>query len=505
MKDKKSLFINILFVLSVISLVLFASELFINKLFPTNYRLISIALLILIHIIIGFVLINYNKKIVYIISTIVLVLLLLAQTVAAIYVYRTYTGYNSRVSENTKKKVVFYIITLKTNKQVNTIEDMKTASVYYDKHETKEDLANIKEDINKVNNKIKYVEGSGALELAKNLLKGKIKYMLLNESKLPIIEEGISEFRKAYKIVKLYSNSEKDKIEIEKNELTNAINTKSDQSFNILISGGDAYEDLQSDLRSDVNIILTINPKTHNILITHIPRDSYVMMRDLGYDKLTHSSTYGIRTLIGTIEDLLETDINYYVKINFASLENIVDALGGVNVYNDYEFTSRTKGFYFPYGKLELNGEESLEFVRERYSLPSGEFDRGKNQMKVLTAILNKAISPSVVFNYTSVLDTVLDSMITNFPSSKITEIVNDQIKTMASWTIESHQIEGEPVNGLYSYTMPDYDLAFIELDEDEIIQATQRIKKVLGNNVEESKEKERRYVDDNTENEDWD
>lgn len=514
MKDKKDLFINILYVLSILSLIFFASQLFINKLLPTNYRFIIVVVLTIIYLVIGFILVKHcNNKIVYIISSVFLVLLLLVQTVAGLYIFRTYSGYNSRLSENNKKKTVFYIITLKTNKQVNTVEDMKMASVYYDKHDSKEDLDILKEEIERVNDKIKYVEGSGALELAKNLINGKIKYMLLNESRIPIIEEGISEFRQAYKVVKLFGDSKDDKIEIEREDRTNAKNTELGQSFNLLISGGDSYGGLEYDLRSDVNILLTINPESHKILITQIPRDSYVMMRDLGYDKLTHSSTYGIKTLIGTIEDLLETDINYYVKVNFNSLEDIVDALGGINVYNDYEFTSRTKGLYFSHGQLELNGEESLEFVRERYSLPNGEFDRGKNQMKVLTAIINKAISPSILFNYTSVLDTVLDSIITNFPASKITEMINEQIRTMASWSIESHQIDGEPVGGLYSYTMPEYSLSFVELYEEEINEANKRIKRILGKNVVESVEileesietVEEVYEDDNTEDVDWD
>lgn len=506
MKDKKNILINIVYVLSIFSLVFFASQLFINNLLPVNYRYIAVGVFVLVYIIIGTVLLKYsNNKIVYIISTVFLVLLILFQTVAGVYIYRTYSSYNSKVSEVKTKKTVFYIITLKNNTQVNTVEDMKKATIYYDKHDSKEDLDILKEEISRVNDKLEYAEGSQALELASDLINSKIKYMLLNEARLPIIEEGISEFRQAYKVIKLFSDSLDDRIEIERENLQTAKDIEAGQSFNLFISGGDSYGGLEYDLRSDVNILLTINPEKNKILITQIPRDSYVMMRNLGYDKLTHSSTYGIETLIGTVEDLLETDINYYVKVNFNSLEDIVDALGGVSVYNDYGFTSRTKELYFPSGQIELNGIEALEFVRERYSLPNGEFDRGKNQMKVLTAIINKAVSPSIVFNYTSVLDTALDSIITNFPSSKITEMINEQISSMASWSIESHQIGGYPVWGLYSYTMPDYSLSFVQLYEEEVMAATERIKKTLGNNIEESIDSvDEIYEDDKTEDGDW-
>lgn len=521
MKDKKSLLINIIYILSIFSLIFFASQLFINNLLPANYRYIAVGVLALIYIIIGILLIKQrNNKIVYIVTAVFLVLMLLVQTVAGAYIYKTYSSYNSKIEEVKTRKTVFYIITLKTNEQVDTIEDMKKATVYYDKHDSQEDLEILKEEVSRVNNEIDYVEASGALELANDLINSKIKYMLLNEARLPIIEEGISEFRQAYKVVKLSSSSDDDKIEIERENKPSAKDIEAGQSFNLFISGGDSYGGLEYDLRSDVNILLTINPEDNKILITQIPRDSYVMMRDLGYDKLTHSSTYGIETLIGTIEDLLETDINYYVKVNFNSLEDIVDALGGISVYNDYEFTSRSKKLFFPVGQLDLDGVEALEFVRERYSLPNGEFDRGKNQMKVLTSIINKAISPSIIFNYTSVLDTVLDSIVTNFPSSKITEMINEQISSMASWQIESHQIDGYPVGGLFSYTMPDYSLSFVQLYEDEVIAATERIKRTLGNNVEESidsvdeiyeDEDTEYYIEDdstedyNTEDGDWD
>ncbi|MGY3775962.1 LCP family protein [Helcococcus sueciensis] len=504
MNEEKSIISNIFFVLSTISLVLFASQLFVNELLPSKYRFILIMFLVLMHLIFGFLVIKYSqKKILNIVLSIILGLLILIQSVGAFYIYRTYSKFNSKIAESETKKVSYSIITLKNNHNVDTVVDMKSATIYYDKHENKEDIDLLRSETDKINKKLKYVEGKGAIPLANDLLEGKIKYMILNESKLSHILESISEFDHAYKIIKFTSDPNESKFEIEKNKITQAKDVKHGESFNVFISGGDSYGGLEDDLRSDVNIVVTINPEKDKVLITQIPRDSYVMMRDLGYDKLTHAGSYGVETLIGTVEDLLDTDINYYVKVNFNSLEDIVDALGGINVSNNYEFVSRTKQFYFPAGNIDLNGEEALEFVRERYSLPNGEFDRGKNQIKVLTAIINKTLSPSIIFNYTSVLDTVLDSISTNLPSKKITELLNEQVESMKKWTIESYQVEGEPVWGLPSYAMPGYELSFVQLYDDEIIDAINKIKNVLGDNTEEfieEIEETEEFLDENNE-----
>lgn len=490
MKEKKNtkyIFINTFYILSVISLIFFVSQIYINQLLPIGYRTITMLVLILIHFVIGIVLMKTEyKKIRHIVLLVFLILLFLVQTVAGFYIYRTYTSYNRRFNENQTKKVVYSLITLKTNDKVDNVIDMNDATVYYDNHEPKEDIDLFKEKTDELNDKLKYEEKDNTIKMAQELLDGDIEYMLLNESKLSLIQSAISEFDKAYKVVKIFLE-DNDKLEVEKEPVVNKKEVESGQSFNILISGGDSYGGLDEDLRSDVNILLSVNPSENKLLLTQIPRDSYVFMRDLGEDKLTHAGTYGIDTLMGTVEDLLETDINYYVKVNFDSLEDIVDALGGITVQNDVEFYSMTKKLYFPVGKLDLDGEYALEFVRERYSLPNGEFDRGQNQLKVLKAMIEKAISPSIIFNYTTVLDEVLDSIFTNIPSSKVTELINDQIESLSAWNIVTDQVEGYPVSGLYSYTMPDYDLSFVQLYEEEIYEAINNIRQVLGENVEET------------------
>ena len=157
------------------------------------------------------------------------------------------------------------------------------------------------------------------------------------------------------------------------------------ESFNIFISGIDTYGKISSVSRSDVNMVVTVNPKTKQILMTSIPRDYYVTLHGVkGYkDKLTHASLLGIENSVMTVEDLLDIDINYYIKVNFSSVINVVDSLGGVDVYSEYDFTS-IDGYHYSKGYNKVNGEEALSFVRERKAFASGDNQRIKKQNKSL-------------------------------------------------------------------------------------------------------------------------
>lgn len=477
-KKRVPILVLIIYIFSVLSLVFMGSQLIINNLLSDKYRYGILGIITLVILIVGFVIYKFrHKKILVYVLSFILMLFAILETLAGAYIFKTFYSYNKKVNETNHN--LYSLITLKTN-SVNNISEIKTADIYYDVHDNKKEIQDIENQVRTMNNNINFKEGDSSIFLAKKLIKKEIEYMLVNEAKLEILKTSYKEFNDSYKIVEL-NNGNKIKVTSEKKNIAKSVELG--KSFNVFVTGGDSYEGLYSDLRSDVNILLTINPKTREVLMTSIPRDAYVMMRDLGYDKLTHAGIYGIDTLVGTIEDLLNTEINYYIKINFASLEKIVNALGGVTVHNDYEFTSRILGKYYPKGELELDGARALDFSRERYSLPSGDFDRGQNQLKVMEAMFKKALSPSILLNYTSVLDTILEAMNTNIPVNQITQLVNNQIDDNKPWTFNKNQILGDPVMGLDSYSMPDFELSFTSLYEDEIFKAQKLVKDLLDKN----------------------
>lgn len=242
------------------------------------------------------------------------------------------------------------------------------------------------------------------------------------------------------------------------------------ESFNVYISGVDVYGDLSRDSRSDVNIIATVNLATGKVLLTTVPRDTYLPIAGDGNnenDKLTHAGNYGVQSSIDTLENFLDIDITYYARVNFDSLVNLVDVIGGVEIENDQAFKSSLSGRYYEQGKVQLDGKAALDFVRERYTLKGGDNQRGRNQEKVLEAMIRKTLTPSVLLNFDGIMNTLNKSMVTNMSTNKIMDIVNMQIFSNKSFEIDSQEVKGEGTMDLPSYAMPDDQLyMFVPFEE---------------------------------------
>ena len=177
-----------------------------------------------------------------------------------------------------------------------------------------------------------------------------------------------------------------------------------------------------------------------------IPRDTKVNLHMNGkMDKINHSAMYGINETIQTLEDFLDLKVNYYAKTNFSGVTNIIDALGGVTVNSDYAFTTLHGNYKIVKGKNQMDGDKALCFVRERYALPNGDFDRGKNQQKLLKAIIDKAISPKIITNYNNILSAVEGTFETDMASDDIKALINMQLDDMAEWDMFNVQVTGDP------------------------------------------------------------
>lgn len=223
------------------------------------------------------------------------------------------------------------------------------------------------------------------------------------------------------------------------------------EPFTVYISGIDTRENkLLRNSRSDVNLLATVNPESHEILLVSIPRDYYVETvcePDMGcmngaMDKLTHTGLHGPETTEMTLEKLFDTSINYNVRVNFSSLVDVVDELGGVQLYNPEAFTS-VSGPTFQQGDITLNGQQALAFVRERYAFTDGDRARGRNQMRVLTAIINKMMSPKILTNFTGIMNSLSNSFETNMSEKDIKALVQAQLADPAKWTIYSYSVTG--------------------------------------------------------------
>ena len=308
-----------------------------------------------------------------------------------------------------------------------------------------------------------------------NLKSGKSKAMVLSGSYASLLESVDSNYASNLKTIYTY------KIKKKNNNSAKQVDSK---VFNIYISGIDTYGSISTVSRSDVNIIMTVNMNTHKILLTTTPRDAYVKIPGGGadqYDKLTHAGIYGVETSEQTLENLYGINIDYYARINFTSFLKLIDQLGGVTVHNDQAFTSLHGKFDFPVGDIQMNSEQALGFVRERYSLDGGDNDRGKNQEKVISAIVNKLASLDSVSNFTSIVNNLQDSVQTNMSLDTINALANTQLDSGSKFTVTSQAVTGTGSTGqLTSYAMPNSSLYMMKLDDSSVESASQAIKNLM-------------------------
>lgn len=218
------------------------------------------------------------------------------------------------------------------------------------------------------------------------------------------------------------------------------------EPFNLYISGIDSRNGIEETARSDVNMIVTVNPQNREILLTSMPRDSYVHLHMNGeLDKLTHTGIYGIDETIQTVEDWMGIEIDYYARVDFQMLVNLVNAIGGIDVYSDYAFKSAVTDWTYKKGWNHCTGKKALYFARERKAFKGKDQQRIKNQQIVLKAIFKKITSSkTLLLNYGDILKAVDGEMQTDMPMSMISELVRNQLETGDEWTIKRQTVKGK-------------------------------------------------------------
>lgn len=331
------------------------------------------------------------------------------------------------------------IVVVKKDDPAETLEDVKNYRFGYqnvsDQANTQKMLTDIQDHVGR---ELKTEEYESIHDVADALLSGRVEAAVYNEAFTTIIEEYIEDYSDKVRI--LYQYGIETKIEEKEEEPDKNVR----EPFNVFISGIDVEGKISTTSRSDVNIIMTVNPNTKKILLTTTPRDYYVPIPDISggaKDKLTHAGIYGVDASMATLESIYNIDITYYARVNFTSLIKIVDALGGVDVNSEYAFSSR--GHTFQEGVNHMDGEAALAFSRERYSFRDGDNQRGKNQEAVLTAILQKTMTPAILTSANAILAQVSDCVETNMTKDEMTEFVKRQLEEGTGWTIESEAATG--------------------------------------------------------------
>ena len=429
--------------------------------------LIAIAM-ILIALIALFLILKRKAKV---FTMILLVVLVIVNAVSLIGVHQ-FVSLANQLNATSNYSSYSISVAVLADSEIGNVSELSSVAA-----PTKTDAENIKkllDDIKTSQSKDLTVEDSSSyLAAYKSLLAGETKAIILNSVFENLIEQEYPDHAK--KIKKIYTK-----------ELTKSVEApkvSQNKAFNIYISGIDTYGPISSVSRSDVNIIMTVNQETKKILLTTTPRDAYVPIADGGNnqnDKLTHAGIYGVDASIHTLENLYGIDLNYYARLNFTSFLKLIDLLGGVDVYNDQEFTSLHGKYHFPVGNVHLDSEQALGFVRERYSLSNGDGDRGRNQQKVISAIIQKLTSTEALKNFDGIMQSLQDSVQTNMPAETMVSLVNAQLASGGKYTVITRDLKGTGRMDLPSYAMPDSSLYMLEVDPNSLETLKTEIKDIM-------------------------
>ena len=405
------------------------------------------------------------------------VLLVVFSIIAAVslFAFKSLVDVAHNMNETASYSEIEMSVVVPSNSSVNDVSDLTSVQAPTDA------------DGSNINELLSHIKSEKGVDLAtekvdsyqaayENLVNGSSQAMVFNSAYSSLLEMSYENYRSNLKTIYSY------KI---KTSIKDEAKAHDSNVFNIYISGIDTYGSISTVSRSDVNLILTVNMNTHKILMTETPRDAYVKIPDGGadqYDKLTHAGIYGVETSEKTLENLYGITIDYYARLNFDSFLKLIDALGGITVYNDQAFTALINKKEYPVGNIELtSGEDALAFVRERYSLEHGDYDRGNNQMKVIQAILNKMTSLKSVSNYSTIISNVQDSIQTDMKLDTMMKLVNGQLDSGEKFTVTSQEVTGTGSTGeLTSYAMPSSSLYMIKLDDASVAKASQAIKDVM-------------------------
>lgn len=369
----------------------------------------------------------------------------------------------------------FYVIAEKNDSEYNRLTDISGAKVFGVDDEQDEKKEAFKKIRGRYHASVDYYEDIPSL--GDGLLNQDCRLILLSEIDKGTMLQISPDFESKTKLIG------KIRIKVKEKAVAKRKNV-STESYNVLISGIDHDKNIDEEGRSDVNMLVTVNPKTKNVLLTSIPRDYRVKLKKFGNaeDKITHTGLYGADCTVDAVEDLLDVDVNYYVKVNFATVREMVDAIGGIDVYSDKEISLDVGGgriHKYIQGINHISGEEALAFARERDSYESGDIHRNMNQQAVMKAIIEKATSSTTILSqYGDILSGLKGYIRTNLSEREIKTIIKNELKNIGGWKITSQNITGEG-NSDIVYSSPQAYVYIMEHDDESIEKSRRKILRV--------------------------
>ena len=446
-----------------------------TKMVPMRY-IVMIGVLLFVIFMIGIFFTKRKNKAFRITSIVISSLMIIVLCIAMYYLRIT----NKTIDKVTgvKTEVDEINVYVGVNDEVESINQAVDKNYVFgtvatdDQKHINETISKIEKDVGK---SIETKQFESIFELIGSFENSEINSIITNKGTILALEssEDYEDYSQNLKVIMEESFEE----EIE----TDDVSTGDKDHFCMYFSGIDTFGAVTQKSRSDVNIIAVVNNETKEILLVSTPRDYYVKLSSGQMDKLTHAGIYGIDCSMDTLELLYDVDLKYYVRLNFSGFQNIINQLGGIDVTSEYAFVSETQEGTYSYvqGVNHLNGEEALGFARARHAFKDGDRQRGRNQMQVIKATIEKLESSEMLKNYANVMDQMEGSFQTDMEKDTVGYLVQSTIDD-GSWTVLTYSVGGSDSSkkcyslGANAYVMMP--------NNDDIDYANELIKRVLAN-----------------------
>lgn len=453
-----------------------------TNMIPTKYLILGgVAAAVLIGVV-GYLTWNFNHRGRFVIGLFLWFAILMVFAVAAMYVTRTHTTISDIATPDVEvsEMGLFVAQTSTATSAAETAGSTVGILRDLDRDNTNAAIEKFSEDMGSTPTTVEY---DGLTELVDSLTSGETGAIILNTAYLDVVRDldGYASLDSMIRQVETksvetelqpavtqptvaYGGSSEGVVSTDSTEGGSqpavAENVNKDVIV-VYISGIDNRGGIVAKSRSDVNIVAVANMKTKQMLLINTPRDYFVPLSisNGAPDKLTHAGIYGINCSMDTLSMLYNVSIPYYIKVNFQGFIDIINALGGIDVYSDYEFDSKNElGWHYTQGMNHMDGEAALTYARERFSFADGDRQRGKNQMAVIEGIMAKASSTELLTNYTAIMKSLEGSFETNISYDEIARILQKQLDEPGAWNMVTYSVNGTGgTEKPYSLSTPAY------------------------------------------------
>ncbi|MBE6041277.1 MAG: hypothetical protein E7220_02000 [Clostridiales bacterium] len=420
-----------------------------------------------------------RRKVLRITMSVMCILISGLFAVAGAYMWKS-DGFIKDVGNGSEERYGISVVVMKDS-TAEDIDDLKDATFAYVDKSSGSMLEEGVREIKSALGPMKTIHPANPVELADLLYSGECDAAIIEESNRSMITDEHFDFELATRT-------------IWNHEITQTIASEDSgldvtrDSFNIFLCGSDSRSSVEEVALNDLNMIVTVNPVTNQILLTSIPRDYYIELASYGAkDKLTHAGIFGTEEAVKTVEKFTGLKMDFYVKVSFAALVYVVDAMGGIDVESDTEFTAWTNpDVHIEKGWNHMDGVTALAYARERYAYEDGDIHRAQNQAQVLREVAWRAMSPGILIHYDKLLDALAKGMKTSMSDEQIRSLIKMQLDKKAQWDIADYQMKGKNAVTKKCYSMWGKKLYIMKPDQASVDEALGYIEEFMNGEIQD-------------------